>query len=306
MKLSVKASVAAVLLSTFSCAYASQTFSLEKSEEFFELSKGYNISVKDIHADSEVHDFNTRAVKVDNDSNVPFYRYLLEIEKDGEEWSKQIIVFSGVDNVIGLDALLFGQFLNTTDLDHLDEKHAYDFYRNLHDILSQEYKVFKGEYEKSLSGYLDYMAINADFEGYIKRTGAASDKINAALQAVEMPEPPSPEQLISRFIKAVNDKDEAWLLAQQLPDSSERGSGIYTRGLDVLYRYFDALGNPAEFDVVRQEESPSYIKTPHTYIIVELLNHTEQGKKIEMEFTFVDTFGGRYVGEYDITGVHFQ
>ncbi|MBA4501994.1 hypothetical protein [Marinobacterium marinum] len=306
MKSFLKFLIIAFIINISNMAYASQAISIEKSVAFSDLSKGYDITITDIHTDSKVYDFNTDKVEVENDSDIPFYRYLLKIEKSGKKWSKQVIFFKDVDNIVGLDALLFGQFLNTTDIDHLDQEYAYGFYVNLKNILSEDYFPFKQVFDKGLSDYLDYMEISGDFKGYIQRTESASERLNAALNEIKMPELPSHEDIIKRFIKSINEKSNDWLLGQQMPGSSDREKGIYSRGLGTLYKYFDTIGNPSEFKVIETRESPAYVKDPQTYYIIELLGHTGKREKIEMEFTFVDIYGYRYVGEYDITGIHFQ
>ncbi|MED5514228.1 MAG: hypothetical protein VYB81_15925, partial [Pseudomonadota bacterium] len=101
-------------------------------------------------------------------------------------------------------------------------------------------------------------------------------------------------------------KDKTWLLAQQKPNSSQRDSGIYARGLNVLFEYFDSIGNPTKFNVTRETQGRSYDLNSNTHFIVELLEHKGRREKIEMEFMFVDTYGGRFIAEYDITGVRFR
>lgn len=132
-----------------------------------------------------------------------------------------------------------------------------------------------------------------------------SDKLKALATKVKVVPPVEHQQLISQFIDAINNQNTAFLMAQHNPNASQREIDIYSRGLNVLYEYFDKIGNPSDFKIVQSSDLKTYSGPKKTFYVIELLNH--QGRhKVEMEFFFADMYGERYIGEYDITGVHFS
>lgn len=288
-------------------AFASQGVVIEKSDKFTELSKGFKVSIRTGPTkNAKIYDFSTNKITVADEHGAPFQRYYLQLATADREWAKEIVTFDDKTNVIDLNALLFGQLIDTSKLKKLDSAHAFSFYNRLERILSQEYGTFEQVYKGGLADYLKYMSIEAGFDNYIARTGIAGDKLTQALKEVKMPPLVEHKQLMTEFIKAVNQKDKTWLLAQQRPNSSQRDSGIYARGLNVLFEYFDSIGNPTKFNIIRETEGRSFDLNSNKYFIIELLEHKGRREKIEMEFMFVDTYGGRFIAEYDITGVHFR
>jgi len=299
--------IASLLLLLPTTIFAAQEVVIEKSDKFTELSKGLKVSVRTGPTkNAKIYDFSTKKITINDEHGAPFQRYYLQIATADKEWAKEIITFDDKTNTIDLNALLFGQLVDTSELKKLDSAHAFSLYNRLESILSEEYGTFEQVYNNGLADYLNYMSIDAGFENYIARTGGAGDKLTESLKEIKMPPLVEHQQLISEFIKAVNQKDKTWLLAQQRPNSSQRDSGIYACGLNVLFEYFDSIGNPTKFNITRETQGRSYDLNSNKYIIVELLEHKGQREKIEMEFMFVDTYGGRFIAEYDITGVRFR
>ncbi|MCG9710382.1 MULTISPECIES: hypothetical protein [unclassified Pseudoalteromonas] len=299
--------VASFLLLFTTTVFASKEVVIEKSDKFTALSKGFKVSVRTGPTkNAKIYDFSTKKITIADEHGAPFQRYYLQLVKANKEWAKEIVTFDDKTNVIDLNALLFGQLIDTSELKKLDSAHAFSFYNRLERILSEEYGTFEQVYRDGLADYLSYMSIEAGFDNYIARTGIAGDKLIQALKKVNMPPLVEHQQLITEFIKAVNQKDKTWLLAQQQPNSSQRASGIYARGLNVLFEYFDRIGNPTKFNIIRETQGRSFDLNSNKYFIIELLEHKGQREKVEMEFMFVDTYGGRFIAEYDITGVHFR
>ena len=245
--------IASILLLLPMTIFAAQKVVIEKSDKFTELSKGLKVSVRTGPTkNAEIYDFSTKKLTINDEHGAPFQRYYLQIATADKEWAKEIITFDGKANVIDLNALLFGQLIDTSELKKLDSAHAFSLYNSLESILFEEYGTFEQVYNNGLADYLNYMSIDAGFENYIARTGGAGDKLTESLKEINIPPLIEHQQLMSDFIKAVNQKDKTWLLAQQRPNSSQRDSGIYARGLNVLFEYFDKIGNPTKFNITRE------------------------------------------------------
>lgn len=301
----IKLLIITVLFTFVANAHSSPVVRVQKSADFAKASEGFQLHLRPKFFKSELIPFQNNQIDIDFASQVPFKDYVLELKKDDKTWSSDLVLFSHIDNVLDFNALLFGLLVEHNDLRHLTGEAGYDFYIDLENNLGEDFHVFHKVYQMGLADYLDFVAYSRDFTVYQNRIMPISDKLKAKLNKVKTAALVDQATLITRFIDAINSHDTGRLMAQHIPNASERDTDIYSRGLNVLFEYFDKIGNPREFKIVHSRDIQTYSGPKKTYYLIELLNHKSK-RKVEMEFYFVDMYGKRYVGEYDITGVHFS
>lgn len=301
----IKLLIVTVLIMFVTKVHSSQTTLVQKSAEFAKASEGFQLHLREKFFKSESIPFHSNQIHLEFGSQAPFKDYVLEIKKGNKTWSSDLVLFNQQDNVIDFNTLLFGLLIDHRDILHLTGQAGYDFYLDLENNLAEDFKQFHNQYQKSLESYLNFVAYSRDFTVYQNRIMPPSDKLKALATKVKVVPPVEHQQLISQFIDAINSQNTAFLMAQHIPNASQREIDIYSRGLNVLYEYFDKIGNPSDFKIVQSSDLKTYSGPKKTFYVIELLNH--QGRhKIEMEFFFADMYGERYIGEYDITGVHFS
>lgn len=289
-------------------ATSNKPLRIEVSNEFLELSKEYKMALYEHLGKKKNHLINKKKIEIYPEKIKPIYELTIVIEKADKSWNADFIVFPNRKNRLNFDSILFSKLVDPVDFKHVDSKTTAKFSRKYKKQIPSEYKEMKTKFDSGFNNYLNYVSPLGNMDNYYKKIYPITEKLKAAASKLTTKNQKPHKELIAQFIKDINQKKTSKLVKLQDPASIEKHKDIYRRGLKTLYAYFDRIGNPKQFKITKEKVFNNNVHRVKTnYFLIELIGHNGKlDRKIEMEFYFRDSYGKRYIDEYDITGIHFR
>ncbi|MBS3798181.1 hypothetical protein [Pseudoalteromonas sp. BDTF-M6] len=286
---------------------AKSYLNIEVADEILALGEEYELSLSESIISDKNHMVNKKLLTFLPEDDKVFYEFTLSIKKGEKVWISDVFVFSNQKNFLDFNTLLFSELVDESDFYHLDHKAGYNFFSSYSQHIPKGYEKLKAEYDKGLPHYFSYTSASTDYQAYLANIYPLSEKLKKAVKDTRATKVTPHEEVIERFVRAINSKRSAPLLKYRDPKASQKNQDIYKRGLQTLFAYFDKIGNPSKFEVVQHRRYENINQPSVDYYLINLLEHNGAlSNRVEMEFFFSDVHGKRYIKEYDITGIHFE
>ncbi|GGO63352.1 hypothetical protein [Bowmanella pacifica] len=288
-------------------ALAKNYLNIEVADEILALGEEYKISFIEGGPSEITHQVNKKRITFMPENDRVFYEFTVFIEKGETIWYSDLFIFSNQKNFLNFNTLLFSKLVDPSDFSHLSHRDAFNFYQSYKQHIPDGYERISAEYQKSIESYLDYVNPARDYQAFSKNVAPLQQKLKEAASKLTAKDLKPHQDIMQNFIHAVNRKSSVSLLKYRDPKSPAEHQDIYKRGLSTLFSYFERMGKPTKFKIIQEKEFKNFNRPSTKYFLIEILEHSDPlRKKIEMEFYFRDSYGKRYIYEYDITGIHFR